>query len=173
MKLLELFELLSYVVTVVGLPFAILVFMWEQRKERQNDQEEIYQRLSDEYTEFLKLVLVNADLRMLSRPGVEANLNEEQLERRNALMNVLVSLFERAYMLVFEEKMDRQTRRLWQSWEDYMREWCRRPEFRAALPEMLKGEDDDFQAHIKRIAADEEVARLQATQGGAAARPGR
>jgi hypothetical protein len=31
--------------------------------------------------------------------------------------------------------MDKQTRRLWQSWEDYMREWVRRAEFRDALRE--------------------------------------
>ena len=31
---LETWELLSYVVTVVGLPLAIFVFLFEQRKER-------------------------------------------------------------------------------------------------------------------------------------------
>ena len=50
-------EQLSYIVTVVGLPFALIVFILEQRKNRLNEQEEIYQRLSDEYREFLKLVL--------------------------------------------------------------------------------------------------------------------
>ena len=30
----EVWELLSYVVTVIGLPLAILVFIWEQRRER-------------------------------------------------------------------------------------------------------------------------------------------
>lgn len=55
-------EALSYAVTVVGLPLAIAVFMYEQRRNRQNEEEEIYQRLSDEYTEFLKLVLANPDL---------------------------------------------------------------------------------------------------------------
>jgi len=55
-----------------------------------------------------------------------------------------VSLFERAYLLVFEERMDKQTTRLWQSWEDYMREWCRRPDFREALPDLLSGEDEGF-----------------------------
>jgi hypothetical protein len=49
--------------------------------------------------------------------------------------------------------MSRQTRRLWSSWEDYMREWCRREDFRADLPELLQGEDPDFQQHIKKIAA--------------------
>ena len=52
--------------------------------------------------------------------------------------NVLVALFERAYLLVYDEHMPEQIRRLWQSWEDYMREWCRRPEFRALLPELLQ-----------------------------------
>ena len=58
------FETASYVVTVIGLPFAIIVFIWEQRRERQNEEEEIYQRLSDEYTNYLRLVLDNADLQL-------------------------------------------------------------------------------------------------------------
>jgi hypothetical protein len=51
--------------------------------------------------------------------------------------------------------MNRQAQRLWLSWEDYIREWCRREEFRAELPELLQGEDEDFCRHISRIAADE------------------
>ncbi len=46
---------------------AILVFMYEQRRERQGEEEELYQRLSDEYTGFLKLVLGNPDLQLLRR----------------------------------------------------------------------------------------------------------
>ena len=150
-------EFLSYVVTVVGLPFAIAVFLWEQRRERQNDEEELYQRLSDEYAGFLKLALANADLALLRR-GPPPALSEEQQERKRILFDLLVSLFERAYILVYEDDMARQTRRLWQSWEDWMREWCRRQDFRAALPSLLEGEDPDFVAHIRRI-ADEEARR--------------
>lgn len=152
-------EALSYIVTIVGLPMAILVFMYEQRRERQNEEEEIYQRLSDEYTEFLKLVLGNPDLQMLRRSATAAPLTEEQKERKFALFNILISLFERAYLLVYEEKMDRQSQRMWQSWEDYMREWCARRDFREALPELLKGEDEDFCAHIQKIAAAEATAQ--------------
>jgi hypothetical protein len=43
-----------------------------------------------------------------------------------------------------------------------MREWCRNEEFRAALPELLEGEDPDFQAHIRRIAAATSARRLPA-----------
>jgi hypothetical protein len=79
-------------------------------------------------------------------------LSEEQMERKLALFGILVSIFERAYILVYEERMNKQTRRLWSSWEDYMREWCRRADFRQALPELLEGEDPDFRSHIQRIA---------------------
>jgi hypothetical protein len=155
MTWLEWLEAASYVVTIFGLPLAILVFAWEQRRERQNDQEEIYQRLSDEYANFLKLVLDNADLQLLRKQGPEPEWTEEQRERKYALFNILISLFERAYLLVYEEKMDRQTRRLWLSWEDYMREWCRRKDFREVLSDLLRGEDEDFAAHIREIAKAE------------------
>ncbi|AOS43002.1 hypothetical protein Verru16b_00040 [Lacunisphaera limnophila] len=158
MSLLEIMELLSYLVTVVGFPLAILTFVLEQRKERQNEEEEIFQRLSDEYREFLKLVLDNSDLHLLRREGVRTELTEEQKERRLAIFGILISLFERAYLLVYEDNMDKQTRRMWQSWEDYMREWVRRSDFRDALPELLEGEDEEFTRYISELMNEEQRA---------------
>ena len=151
----EKWEIASYVVTVIGLPLAILVFIYEQRRERDNEEEEIFQRLSDEYREFLKLVLDNADLQLLRREGAPPVLTAEQKERRHAIFGILISLFERAYLLVYEVNMDKKTRRLWQSWEDYIREWVRRADFRDALPDLLPGEDPEFTAHITRLAESE------------------
>ena len=105
-------------------------------------------------TEFLKLVLENADLRLMSHLPI-TNLTDEQQERRWVLFSILIALFERAYILVYEEQMNRQNRRLWLSWEDYMREWVRRDEFRDALPEHLEGEDPEFTAYIRRLAEAE------------------
>jgi hypothetical protein len=146
------FRLLADVVTIIGLPFAVVVFIWEQRKERQIEQEELYQRLSDEYTTFMKLVIDNSDLKLLGRGIDPADLTEEQGERRTALFSILVSLFERAYLLVYDEKMNRDTARLWQSWEDSMRDWCKRPDFRSSLPTLLQGEDPAFASHLARLA---------------------
>jgi hypothetical protein len=155
-------EFSFYLVETFALPFAILVYVFERRKERIADQEELYQRLSDEYTNFLKLVLDNADLQLLSKHAPVRELTEEQKERRLALFGILVSIFERAYILVYEEHMDKQTKRLWSSWEDYMREWCLRPDFLKALPDLLEGEDPDFQRHIERIAQSSPLGSLRA-----------
>lgn len=163
-ELVRLLEGLSYLITIVGLPFAILVFIYEQRKERHNEDEEIWQRLSDEYADFLRLVLENADLQLMG--NATNQLTAEQIERRNIIFEILISLFERAYILVYEDKMDKQTARLWLSWEDYMRYWCRRDDFRAQLPSLLQGEDIDFQKHIQRI-ADEERHRISARASAA------
>ena len=148
---LQWLEALSYIVTIVGLPLAIVVFVLDRRRDRQMDEEEIFLRLSDEYADFMRLVIDNADLRLRS-PTPPTNLSEEQQERKLALFAILVSLFERAYVLVYEEHMSRQQQRLWQSWEDYMHEWSQREDFRAALAPLLVGEDPGFVATIRRIA---------------------
>ncbi len=154
MQGLELLEGLSYVVTIVGLPFAIAVYVLDQRRERANEDEAVFLKLSDEYAKFTELVLRNADLQLRSAK-VRSDLSEEQRERRLILFELLVSLFERAYVLVYEDDMDRHQRRLWLSWEDYMREWCRREDFRSALPRLVQGEDPDFVQTIERIAREE------------------
>ena len=154
MNLMEFLEGLSYVVTVVGLPFGIWVYLRDQRKERKNEEEEVYVRLSDQYSDFLRLVLKNADLQLTTRNAPSAQLSDEQKERRMVLFEILVALFERAYILVYEDDMDKDEARLWASWEDYMREWCRRPDFREALPSLLSGEDPDFAAYIQRLSAE-------------------
>jgi hypothetical protein len=147
-------ELLSYVVTTIGLPLAILVFIYEQKKERDNEDEEVYQLLSDNYEDFLRMALGHPDLRLFS-PEQTPELNDEQRERMLIIFNILISLFERAYLVLYEPKMSAKSKRRWLSWEDYMREWCRREDFRALLPALLEGEDPEFGAYIRELAAKE------------------
>jgi hypothetical protein len=147
-------ELMSYVVTTIGLPLAILVFVYEQKKERDNEDEEVYQLLSDNYQDFLRMALGHPDLRLFS-PEQTPELNDEQRERMLIIFNILISLFERAYLLLYENKMSSKHKRRWLSWEDYMREWCRREDFRALLPVLLEGEDAEFGAYIRALAARE------------------
>ena len=156
----EALELASYVVTVVGLPFAIGAFLIEQRRERENEEEEGYQLLSDAYNDFLKIVLANADLRLRSSTALH-DPTPEQNERRVVIFDMLISLFERAYLVSYKSEMSPTEQRRWNSWDDYMREWLRRDDFFNALPLLLRGEDPEFQSYLRRIAEEERGVLIQ------------
>jgi hypothetical protein len=148
------FELASYAVTVIGLPFAVWVFYLQQRKERENEEEEAYQLLADAYNDFLKVVLAHSDLQLRSATALPAP-SPEQMERMLVIFDMLISLFERAFLVAYKPDMSAAEQRRWNSWDDYMREWCRREDFAAALPQLLRGEDPEFQSYITRVAAEE------------------
>jgi hypothetical protein len=150
----DAWELASFVVTALGLPFAILFFAWEQRKERDNEEEEQYQLLADAYNEFLKVVLAHPDLQLRTNEPL-VNPTPEQRERMLVIFDMLVSLFERAYLVAYKPRMAETEARRWNSWDDYMREWCRREDFHNALPQLLSGEDPEFVTYIRRIALEE------------------
>lgn len=153
MTLAEILELGSYAVTVFGLPYAVWVFWAEQRKERENEEEEAYQHLSDAYNDFLKVVLDHADLQLRTTQALP-DPTPEQKERMMIIFDMLIALFERAYLIVYRETMSAAEQRRWNSWDDYMREWCRRDDFLHALPLLLRGEDPGFVACIRRIAEE-------------------
>jgi hypothetical protein len=150
----DAWELASFIVTTLGLPFAILFFAWEQRKERDNEDEAQYQLLSDAYNDFLKIVLANPDLHLRTNEPL-TDPSAEQKERMLVIFDMLISLFERAYLVAYKPRMNEVESRRWNSWDDYMREWCRREDFRNALPLLLRGEDPEFQAYIRRISEEE------------------
>lgn len=150
----DFWELASFIVTVVGLPLAIATFLYQARRERANEEEEEYQLLNDAYIDFLEVVLKNPDLRLRSNAPTP-NLTPEQEERMLVIFDMLIALFERAYLVAHDENMAPDKARRWNSWEDFMREWCRRENFRTRLPEMLRGEDPQFSNYIRRLAEEE------------------
>lgn len=112
-------EVASYVVTTLALPFAIYIFLFEQRKERDAEDEEAYQLLQDAYNDFLKIVLDNPDLRLRSATS-RSDLNDEQKERTLIIFEMLIALFERAYIVSYVPHMRGVALRRWHSWDDYM-----------------------------------------------------
>lgn len=150
----DFWEVASFIVTVFGLPFAIFLFLFEQRKERDAEDEEAYQLLQDAYNDFLKIVLDNPDLKLRSNTSTP-NLTDEQRERMLIIFEMLIALFERAYIVSYEPDLKGVALRRWNSWDDYMREWCQRDDFYYLLPQLLRGEDPHFAAYIRSMADDE------------------
>lgn len=150
----EFWELSSFVVTTLGFPFAIFLYIRQERKERNNEEEEAYQSLSDAYGSFLKLVLDNPDLKLRTSNG-SVKLTDEQRERLIVIYEILISLMERAYIVAYRDNLEGAAKRRWASWEDYIRFWVKRSSFYDLLPELLHGEDPEFAAYIRRVADEE------------------
>lgn len=152
-------ELASYVVTALGLPLAIGIFVYEQRKERANEEAEVYQLLANAYTDFLKVVLDNPDLHLFSN-SITPDLMPLQQERMLIIFDMLMSLFERAYLTAWGPRMNADQRRRWNVWEDFMREWIRRDDFHLRIEALLVGEDPDFQQYFRRLVIEERGSML-------------
>lgn len=136
---LEIMELLSYVATVVGIPLAIMTFIYQEKKERQSEQEEIYDKLMGHYSEIQEKLFEYPELDQHDTPITDP----EACRRQHILYEMLISLFERAFILLYGET-EPAYQRMWNSWTDYIEIWSQRPNFRAALPTMMRGEDPDF-----------------------------
>lgn len=148
-----MWDTISAIVTVIGLPTAITFYILDRIKQRALEEEQTYLHLADAYVSFLRLALQNADLHLLD-PDATPGLDAEQKMRKLALLGILLSLFERAYILTYRDGMRGAELRRWRSWEDWMVEWCRREDFRSAMQEQLPGEDPEFVAYLMRLAAE-------------------
>lgn len=91
--------------------------------------------------------------RLFEHPEIDrhdAPPEDPELGRRQKILyEMLVTLFERSFILLHGEK-DLAYRRMWNSWEDYIRQWAGRTNFRTALPELMRGEDPAFVAYMAR-----------------------
>ncbi len=141
-------EGLSYLVTILGFPAAIFVIIREERLRRENDMNELHRNLSEEYDNFLKMAMDHSDLLLMSRSQLPQDLEEEQKERVEIIFRILISLFEKVFIILHTEDMEGKAKRRWASWKDYMIEWCRREDFRALLPKLLEGEDEEFRHYL-------------------------
>ncbi|KIC50384.1 hypothetical protein [Tateyamaria sp. ANG-S1] len=144
-------EGLSYLVTILGFPAAIYVIVREERLRRANEISELHRSLSQEYDGFLRMVMDNADLLLMSRACLPEPVSEEQRERIEIIYRMLLSLFEKAFIILHSDDMDGDAQRRWSSWEDDMMEWCSREDFRRLLTKLLDGEDPQFRAYILHL----------------------
>lgn len=143
---LEWMELTSYIATVFGIPLAIVIFIHQERKERRIEQQEIYDKLMAHYTEIQDKLFNFPELDMHNEPLYDP----EDARRQYILYEMVVSLFERSFILLHGEQ-DPEYRRMWNSWLDYIYDWLSKPNFQKALPELMDGEDPDFVAYMAKI----------------------
>jgi hypothetical protein len=129
-------------------------YLINKRKETQRYELEAYNKLNDEYLRLLEVLLNNAELDLYADTGKDYNQDPVVKRKRLLIYSMLITLFERAYILLYEGKSKAARVRRWQGWEDYIREWCSRPDFRAHLKDSLKNDDKRLAQLINQIIAE-------------------
>lgn len=152
---LRAFEFLSYLVTVLGLPLAGFALWREMRAERANEEKEIEQRedeiyvaLSQQYSALLESALAHPELDV-TEAGSGEKLSPEQRRRQAIYFEMLMALFERAFILLYEDAPSGQGGRRWGSWADFFAYWLKRPDFARYVEANLQGEDPAFVAFVR------------------------
>lgn len=152
--MLQAWEFLSYLVTVLGLPLAGFALWREMRAERANEakaleqrEDEIYVQLSQQYSALLEAALAHPELDL--QEAASADLSPEQRRRQAIFYEMLMALFERAFILLYEDAPSGQGGRRWGSWADFFAYWLKRPDFARYVEANLQGEDPAFVAFVR------------------------
>jgi hypothetical protein len=148
----DLLDILSSLATILGIPIAILLFYNEKRRERKDREYGTYNALDDKYIDYLRLCLDNPDLDVFDIPlAHKGELTVEQERREMALLGILISILERAF-LMYRDQSTKLKKSQWIGWDAYVREWSARANFRRAW-KLIEGEqfDADFVAYLNML----------------------
>jgi hypothetical protein len=148
---LPVLEGLSYLVTILGVPAAIYLFIRERRIDRDLKIREIYSAVDDSYTDFIKTLLDNPDIDFLradvSPEVIESAETSTEKRRRWLLTSLLISIFERAYLL-YRQSPNEMLRSQWAGWEAWALDYLARDDVRAVWDTIGKDFDTNFYEHI-------------------------
>ena len=149
---------LANVATFLGIPLAIVVLIHDRRRARQDREQQTYQALQSEYSDFLKLCLEHPDLQLHDyRPKEKAALTPEQQSSRMVAFEILVSMCESAFFLYGHGHHSEFMRRQWKGWEEFIRDWVSQDAFRAAWKEHLGSQfDAEFIRYVNRLVQERE-----------------
>jgi len=144
----DIVELLDRLTVLIGVPAGLYHYTRTTKKEQRDREYGTYNALDEKYLEFLKLCLDHPSLDVFDIPDeTPRQLTEEQAKIELIAFTMLISMFERAF-LMYRDQSTAVKRRQWSGWDSYIREYCERKNFRRDW-EILGDEfDEDFQRYM-------------------------
>jgi len=120
-------EVTTYLITILGLPFALYIYIDEQKNQRAEREYGTYDALNDKYIELQQLCLQYSKLDIFDSPFVNPNTLTEE-EQKQAILLIRRSIFERAFLMYQREAAQAKVDQ-WQGWEIDILEWLERKNF--------------------------------------------
>lgn len=148
---------LGIIFAIAGLTVTIRTYRNERKKERIAREYQTFNDLDDKYVEFMYACTQHPNLDLFpDAADPNRKISREELNTEKALYSVLISIFERAFIL-FEKQADEENRRLqYQGWVECMRTYCTRRSFLNQWNKTGKQFDNDFQKKMNSIIQEEQ-----------------
>ena len=126
----KIIEIISGVITILGVPVAIGIYLRERKKERMARETETYTAMDEKYQEFLRLCLDHPFLNIYDDGNADFNgYSKEEQAKALLLFDILVSIFERAFVM-YKDHDNTIRKAQWEGWVSFMNSWMKRQDFR-------------------------------------------
>lgn len=123
-------EIITNIITILGVPIAIIIYSKEQKLQREEREYGTYDALDDKYIELQQLCLEHPNLDVFDTPFAEQKqLSEEQIKQENTILLIRLSIFERAFLIY--QRSSKGKKDQWHGWDTDMKEWLERENFRS------------------------------------------
>jgi len=129
--------------------FAGLFKYWKTTKKEQLDREYgTYNALDDKCLDFVKLCLQRPHLDIFDVVDREPkSLTDEQKKEEQSAFTILISIFERAF-LMYRRQSSKLRDKQWSGWEEYIKSFATRQNFRDAFSVSGRTFDTEFQEYM-------------------------
>lgn len=148
-ELYQYLEVATFVITIMGLPAAIFIYLKEQSLQREEREYGTYDSLDDKYIEIQQLCLEYPELDIFDTPYEKPEkLNEQQKKQEEAILLIRISLFERAF-LMYQRAHSKVKQDQWEGWDVEIREWLERDNFKKVWAEHGPYFDGRFYKYVE------------------------
>jgi methionine salvage enolase-phosphatase E1 len=131
-------NLVSYATIIggIGVPATIIFYIIDKHSDRRkvkeqqkNDREVkemgVFNRLAEEWREYLKLCLEYPDLDVANKSAKVNKLEDDNSQaRRDIMYELLISMFESAY-LHYDYQTNQLKEEQWTGWKNYLKAWLK------------------------------------------------
>ncbi|PCI73489.1 MAG: hypothetical protein COB38_00015 [Gammaproteobacteria bacterium] len=143
-------EIATFIITILGLPAAIFVYIKEQEHQRAEREYGTFDALDAKYIEIQQLCLENPQLDVFDSPFANPiELTEQQQKQEEAILLIRISIFERAF-LMYQRTRSESKQSQWDGWELEIKEWFSRKNFITTWNEHGAYFDKSFFEHFNR-----------------------
>jgi hypothetical protein len=144
-------EALSSMVVILGIPAGLVRYFVATRREARDREQATYDALDANFVRFHRLCFDNPALGIddgTREVGERSPSAEDEVQRR-AAFTILLSLFERAF-LMYSDHSDAVRQQQWKGWDEYFRDYLNNPYFRQAAASLSAYWDIRFQGYLRQ-----------------------